>query len=517
MKTYLFPLLLATLALAINSHAQVGAVTPPASLEELTPIPGAKPRNALFILIDDLRYDALSCLGHPFIKTPNIDRIAKNGAIFQNAFVTTSLCSPSRASILTGLYMHHHGVVDNNAQSPGLVFFPQYLQKAGYETAFFGKWHMGGESDDPRPGFNRWVSFKGQGNYLPPNPNYTLNVDGERVKQKGYITDELTDYAMDWLQARDRSKPWFAYVSHKAVHAEFHPAERHKDLYSDAVIAPPATQSEESNRTKPLWVRNQRNSWHGVDFPYHSSLDVAEYYRQYCRTLAAVDESVGRLLDWLEKSGQADNTLVMFMGDNGFLFGEFGLIDKRNAYEPSMRVPLLGQCPGVIPAGSKVRGLVANIDIGPTILEAAGLTTPSHMDGRSFLSLAAGKPDAASNWRKELVYEYYWEYNFPHTPTIFALRTDEYKFIQYHGIWDIDELYDLQSDPGETRNLIFDPTQAERIKDMRQRLGKQLEAEGANQVPFTLKRNMGANLRRSSGSGAAEFPPELQREKNAKE
>ena len=271
------------------------------------------------------------------------------------------------------------------------------------------------------------------------------------------------------------------------------------------------------DRTKPLWVRNQRNSWHGVDFPYHSSLDVAEYYRQYCRTLAAVDESVGRLLDWLEKSGQADNTLVMFMGDNGFLFGEFGLIDKRNAYEPSMRVPLLGQCPGVIPAGSKVRGLVANIDIGPTILEAAGLTTPSHMDGRSFLSLAAGKPDAASNWRKELVYEYYWEYNFPHTPTIFALRTDEYKFIQYHGIWDIDELYDLQSDPGETRNLIFDPTQAERIKDMRQRLGKQLEAEGANQVPFTLKRNMGANLRRSSGSGAAEFPPELQREKNAKE
>ncbi|MEZ5432561.1 MAG: sulfatase-like hydrolase/transferase [Verrucomicrobiales bacterium] len=352
MKAYLFHLLLATLALAINSHAQVGAVTPPASLEELTPIPGAKPRNALFILIDDLRYDALSCLGHPFIKTPNIDRIAKNGAIFQNAFVTTSLCSPSRASILTGLYMHHHGVVDNNAQSPGLVFFPQYLQKAGYETAFFGKWHMGGESDDPRPGFNRWVSFKGQGNYLPPNPNYTLNVDGERVKQKGYITDELTDYAMDWLQARDRSKPWFAYVSHKAVHAEFHPAERHKDLYSDAVIAPPATQSEESNRTKPLWVRNQRNSWHGVDFPYHSSLDVAEYYRQYCRTLAAVDESVGRLLDWLEKSGQADNTLVMFMGDNGFLFGEFGLIDKRNAYEPSMRVPLLGQCPGVIPAGS---------------------------------------------------------------------------------------------------------------------------------------------------------------------
>lgn len=502
---------------ALSLAPAQGTEKPAPPLEKLAPLPGAKPKNALFILIDDLRFDALGCLGHPFLKTPNIDRLAENGAIFRNAFVTTSLCSPSRASILTGNYMHRHGVVDNNAQPPGLVFFPQYLQQAGYGTAFFGKWHMGGESDDPRPGFDRWVSFKGQGHYLPPGPNYTINVDGGRVKQKGYITDELTDYALEWLKAQPGDKPWFAYVSHKAVHAEFEPAERHRSLYADAAIPLPATFPVEANTAKPLWVRNQRNSWHGVDFPYHSSLDVAEYYRQYCRTLSAVDDSVGRLLDWLEESGQADNTLVMFMGDNGFLFGEFGLIDKRNAYEPSMRVPLLAQCPGVIPAKSEVRPMVANLDIGPTVLEAAGLPTPSHMDGRSFLPLAAGKPGAAEGWRKELLYEYYWEYNFPHTPTVFALRTDDHKFIQYHGVWDVDELYDLKNDPGETRNLIFEPAHTERIRDLRVRLGRMLREDDAERVPFTLKRGMGANLRRESGSKAAEFPPEFLRKKDGKE
>ncbi len=190
---------------------------------------GVKPRNVVFVLTDDHRYDAMGFMGHPFLETPHLDSLASNGVHLKNAFVTTSLCSPSRASILTGLYTHKHRVIDNNRLVPeGTIFFPQYLQQAGYTTAFIGKWHMGGAHDDPRPGFDHWISFRGQGNYLPPGPNYTLNVNGERVKQKGYITDELTDYAVDWLEQQNGAdKPFFLYLSHKAVHSNFTPAERH--------------------------------------------------------------------------------------------------------------------------------------------------------------------------------------------------------------------------------------------------------------------------------------------------
>ncbi|MHB1309684.1 MAG: sulfatase-like hydrolase/transferase, partial [Limisphaerales bacterium] len=179
-------------------------------------VDGVKPRNVVFILVDDHRYDAMGFAGHPFLKTPRLDSMAANGAHLKNAMVTTALCSPSRASVLTGLYTHKHRVIDNNRAVPeGTVFFPQYLQRAGYDTAFIGKWHMGGAADDPRPGFDHWVSFRGQGDYLPPRPDYTLNVDGRRVKQKGYLTDELTDYAVEWLKARPKDRPYFLYLSHK--------------------------------------------------------------------------------------------------------------------------------------------------------------------------------------------------------------------------------------------------------------------------------------------------------------
>ncbi|NND95747.1 MAG: sulfatase-like hydrolase/transferase, partial [Pirellulaceae bacterium] len=195
---------------------------------------GVKPRNVVFILTDDHRYDAMGFMGHPFLETPHLDSLASNGVHLKNAFVTTSLCSPSRASILTGLYTHKHRVIDNNRLVPeGTVFFPQYLQKHGYTTGYFGKWHMGGHHDDPRPGFDHWLSFKGQGNYLAPGPNYTMNLNGKRVKQEGYITDELTDYALEWLDARDAEKPFLLYLSHKAVHDNFTPAERHAGTYAD--------------------------------------------------------------------------------------------------------------------------------------------------------------------------------------------------------------------------------------------------------------------------------------------
>lgn len=472
---------------------------------QLPRIEGAQPRNVVFVLVDDLRYDALGFMGHPWLETPNLDALARDGVHLRNAFVTTALCSPSRASILTGLYAHRHRVVDNNNPiPPGTVFFPQYLQQAGYDTAFIGKWHMGGDSDEPQPGFDRWVSFRGQGTYLPGS-NGTLNVDGTRVPRRGYITDELTDYALEWLQDRSPDRPFFLYLSHKAVHAEFVPAERHKGRYRDKPFIRPATMADTPGNYegKPMWVRNQRNSWHGVDFAYHSDLDIAEYYRQYAETLLAVDESVGRIVAHLGERGLLDSTVVMFMGDNGFAFGEHGLIDKRTAYEASMRVPLIASGGG-LPRGTTVEHVVANIDIAPTVLEAAGLRPPEDMDGRSFLPLMRGEQIP---WRDTLLYEYFWERNFPHTPTMHALRGARYKFIRYHGLWDTDELYDLQEDPLERRNLIRDPAHREIADRMRAQLFETLEQTGGLYIPLAPDRGSLQNLRRRTGSGQAEFPP----------
>jgi N-acetylglucosamine-6-sulfatase len=346
----------------------------------------------------------------------------------------------------------------------------------------------------------------------------SLNVDGKRVPQKGYITDELTDYALEWLDELEGDKPFFAYISHKAVHAGFDPAERHRTLYSDVMIPTPKTQAntEENYAGKPMWVKNQRNSWHGVDFPYHSDLDVKEYYRDYCRALAGVDDSVGRVMKWLEDNGKKDDTLVIYMGDNGFLFGEHGLIDKRNAYEESMRVPMLAHCPEIIKPGSVVEGVVANIDIASTVLEAGGLKSAEQFDGASFLGLLTGDTKL-SDWRDFLLYEYYWEFNFPHTPTIFALRGNQYKFVEYWGIWDTDELYDLQADPQETNNLIRSPEHQKVVREMRQALYNQLQETGGLSVQLGFKRGDGANLRRLSGSEAADFPPHVMRKKNGQE
>jgi N-acetylglucosamine-6-sulfatase len=489
---------------APGPQAQASAIPPQANTTlQLQRLPGTQPKNVIFVLVDDLRHDALGVAGHPWIETPHLDGLARGGVRMRNAFVTTSLCSPSRASILTGHYAHRHRVVDNNNPVPaGTVFFPQYLQRVGYETAFVGKWHMGGESDAPQPGFDRWVSFRGQGTYLPSKAG--LNVDGKPVPQRGYITDELTDYAVDWLKQRQPNRPFFLYLSHKAVHADFVPAERHKGRYRDKPFNAPATMADtpENNAGKPMWVRNQRNSWHGVDFPYHSNLDVAEYHRRYAETMLAVDDSIGQIMSLLRERGLLESTIVMFMGDNGFAFGEHGLIDKRTAYEESMRVPLL-MSGGGLPAGAAVEDVVANIDIAPTILEAAGLAAPA-MDGRSMLRLARGE---RVPWRDVLLYEYYWERNFPHTPAMHAVRGSRYKYIRYYGLWDTDELYDLQADPLEARNLIRDPAQRATVTRMNAQLFDVLAETGGLYIPLSPDRGGTQNLRRKSGSRGAEFPP----------
>lgn len=465
-----------------------------------------KQYNIIFILLDDQRYDAMGFLqGQSFLETPNMDAVARSGAYLPNAYVTTALCSPSRASILTGQYAHRHRVVDNDSPlPPGLTFFPQYLQKAGYETAFIGKWHLGGPTDHPQPGFTHWVSFKGQGHYLP-HPD-GLNINGKKVPQKGYITDELNTYAVEWLKGRRSSKPFMLYLSHKAVHAEFIPADRHCGRYENVKFAPPKTMDPAAVHGAPIWVRNQRNSWHGVDFPYHSELDISEYYKRYAETLLAVDEGVGQILELLKQKGLAENTLVAVMGDNGFAFGEHGLIDKRTAYEESMRVPLVMQLPAVIKPGSRVDEVVANIDLAPTFLELAGTRAPPDMDGKSYLPILKGQKIA---WRDSLLYEYYWEYAFPQTPTTHALRGDRYKYINYYGLWDINELYDLRNDPLETRNLINSPEHKTIVDRMREQMFGVMERTEGMYIPLKANHWGQQNLRWEDKAKPADFPPQL--------
>ena len=336
--------MIAGLGLVACSNETSSAEASSAEAKSAQPVSSASPPNFIIVLTDDQRYDALGIL-NPDLQTPNMDKLARDGVHFENAFVSTSLCSPSRASLLTGRPMREHGVVDNNsALNPELDTFPQALQRAGYDTAMIGKWHMGGHNAAPRPGFDRWVSFPGQGRYYPISifgGKPFFNVDGEKVEQDGYITDELTDYALDWLEGRDGDDdPYLVYVSHKAVHAPFEPSKRHNGMYDDMVIED-VTPSMADMATEPLWVQNQRNSWHGADYPYHSELSLPDFQREYFETLTAVDESLGRLIEWVENSPDADNTYIIFLSDNGFMFGEHGLIDKRNAFEESIRIPLL--------------------------------------------------------------------------------------------------------------------------------------------------------------------------------
>lgn len=498
-------------------------------------IPDAGPKNVIFILSDDHRFDFMGFTGKvPWLETPNMDRLAKEGAYFPNTFVTTSLCSPSRASILTGQFSHTHTVVDNGAPAPEeLIYFPQYLQEVGYQTSFFGKWHMGGEDDDPRPGFDHWESFKGQGVYYNP----TLNINGERksYEDSTYITDLLTEHALDWLKERDKEKPFFMYLSHKAVHAEFMPAKRHAGKYeNEKIVLPPsfftsaqpvkgksnpygqrnytgttnqvedkvdypqgflnerAQKADEFEKPAsgeeyygearmPDWQKMQRESWHGVDYMYHGDMDFETFYKRYCETLLGVDESVGAVLEYLDEENLDESTLVIYMGDNGFSFGEHGLIDKRHFYEESVKVPFLVRYPEVLEGNQVIDKMIQNIDVAPTILELAGVQKPEQMQGRSIMPILKGED---VKWRDRIFYEYYWENAFPQTPTMHGVRTDRYKLIRYHGVWDTNEFYDLQEDPYEMHNLIASPQHQELIEQLTSEIYGWLEGTGGMQIPL---------------------------------
>jgi N-acetylglucosamine-6-sulfatase len=458
----------------------------------LAQIPKAKSsdqKNIIFIISDDHRYDAMGFMkANPWAETPNLDRLAKEGIHLKNAFVSTALCSPSRASILTGMYAHKHTVVDNTAPEPtDIEYFPQAMQRANYQTAFFGKWHMGNEDDHPRKGFHHWEGLRGQGEYYNPS----LNINGDRIQYKDsiYVADLLTNHAIEWIGKRDKSKPFFVYLSHKGVHAPFQPAKRHKNRYKNkSVPLPPSFSLTKTDEYKkhgiPEWVKEQRHSWHGVDYMYHGAFDFETFYRNYFETLLSVDESVGKVMDYLKENGMDQNTMVVYIGDNGFSFGEHGLIDKRHAYEESMRVPLLIKYPGLIKAGSTSEAMVQNIDIAPTLLTFAGIKVPPVMQGKSFIEVLKGN---SLQHRDKIFYEYYWEYLFPQTPTMFSIRTDQYKYIHYYGIWTQNELYDLKKDPHEMNNLIADPKYIQLSKEFSTQIFDWLSATGGMQIP--LKRN----------------------------
>lgn len=413
------------------------------------------PRNIVFILADDHRYDFIGALGHPFLKghTPNLDRLLAGGVHFRNAFVTSSLCSPSRASILTSRYMHEHGVTDNfSPLNPALQTFPLLLQKRSYHTGFFGKWHMGGEGDEPQPGFDDWLSFRGQGAYDNP----TFNRNGVRQKQQGNTTNLLTIEAASFIRA-NAARPFCLYLSHKAVHAPFRAEEKRAGLF--ATMTPPRAKtlaySDDLYRQWPSWVKERRRTRHGIDGALASDETWESLYRRYCQCLVDVDESVGHILTQLEQSHLLQDTLLVYMGDNGYMWGEHGLIDKRAMYEPSIRVPLVAHCPSLFGDQRRpVDQLTLNLDVAPTFLAAANIPIPAAMRGKSLLPLLSGSPP--EDWRREFLYEYAWEQDFPYTPSIVGLRTQTHSLMQYPGIWDIPELYNLQEDAEQQRNLLAD-------------------------------------------------------------
>jgi N-acetylglucosamine-6-sulfatase len=420
--------------------------------------------NFVFILIDDLRWDALGVTGHPFVKTPHIDRIAREGTRFTNAFVTTPLCSPSRACFLTGQYAHTHGVRDNqnnNELSHRLTTFPLLLHDAGYETGYCGKWHMGTD-DSPRPGFDRWASFRGQGQYVDPE----LNIDGVSGRHPGYMTDLLSAHAVEFIRRR-REKPFALYVAHKAVHGPFTPADRHKDLFANETIrrSPNAADTLEG---KPALTRPVGGP--GPVRPGGGSSD--DVIRNQLRCLTSIDEGVGQMLASLTETGALDNTVVIFTSDNGYFWGEHGLGDKRFAYEESIRIPLFVRYPRLARAGSSVDAMALNIDIAPTLLDLAGVKAPASIQGRSLTGLFQGK---TKGWRRSFLSEYFMEEKYPRTPTWQAARTERWKYVRCPQLEGADELYDLKADPYEMKNVIGDSAARKRLDEMKAELARLLK------------------------------------------
>ncbi|MFZ4689612.1 MAG: sulfatase [Polymorphobacter sp.] len=450
--------------------------------------------NIIFVLVDDLRWDEFGAAGHPWLETPNIDRLARDGAMFTQAIHAIPLCSPNRASILTGQYPSRHGVTGNEARSElshRLDTFPRALQAAGYRTGFIGKWHMGNDPT-PRPGFDYWVSFPGQGKIVDP----PLFENGTLSTVPGYVTDLLSDRAVGFLKAGAASdRPFFLMLSHKAIHpdaiqrndgsldlaagSKFIPAQRHAGRYADKTfprranyLAPGAVPPGDSHLSAVLARK------YGADTraKYGGEIDASTTeatIRGRSEMLLSIDEGLGRIFAQLEANGQLDSTAIILTGDNGYFYGEHGLsTERRLPYEESVKAPLLVRYPGVVAPGSKIDALVSSIDLAPTILELAGVRPGAQVQGLSFASALAGRTGPL---REAAYIEYNGDevFDWVDTSTYRAVRTDRFKLIHWVQDPARGELYDLAADPYEMANLYADPRYARQRATLEAELARQ--------------------------------------------
>ncbi|WP_237225831.1 sulfatase [Rubinisphaera sp. JC750] len=483
----------------------------------LTAVPGraADRPNILFIFTDDHANHAISCYGSQINETPNLDRIANEGMRFDNCFCTNSICGPSRAVILTGKYSHKNGFYRNgNKFNGGQQTFPKLLQKAGYQTAMIGKWHLG-EHMHPT-GFNYSEVLVGQGTYYNPVMLKDPNGDGnrERISHTGYTTDIITDLALDWLkEGRDADKPFMMMFQHKAPHREWAPGPDHLTMYDGETIPEPdnlfddyegrgtAAKTQDMSIAKTMTARDlkftvppymneeQKKVWNEAYDPKNKAFKEANltgddlirwkyqrYIKDYLRCIASVDDNVGRMLQYLEDNGLAENTVVIYSSDQGFYLGDHGWFDKRFMYEESYRQPLMVRWPNVVKPGSVNKDLVSNVDFAETFLDIANVEIPSDMQGASLVPLLKGH--TPEDWREAHYYQYY-EFEADRRTAHMVrrhrgVRTDRYKLIDFYnlGEW---ELYDLENDPREMRSVYGDPEYAQVQKDLKAKLEKLAE------------------------------------------
>ena len=436
--------------------------------------------NILFIMSDDHAAHALSCYGSRINKTPNLDRIAQAGMRFENCFCTNSICAPSRAVILTGKYSHLNGVKTNRDRfDTSQPTFPKLLQAQGYQTALVGKWHL---KEGPT-GFDYWKILPGQGEYHDP----VMIEMGKKEKLEGYVTDLITDAAIDFMSNRDPERPFCLLCQQKAPHRRWFPDAKHADLYANEDIPVPETFDDDyahrgtAARNAAMRIEKDLDEKdlkmappEGIEGPALKRWKYQRYIKDYLRVIASVDDNVGRVLDFLEASGLAENTIVVYTSDQGFFLGDHGWFDKRFMYEESLRMPLLVRYPRIVAPGSVNSGLVLNVDFASTFLDLAGAPVPDNMQGRSLRPLLRGK--TPRDWRTAMYYQYY-EFPGAHSVRLhYGIRTKRHKLIHYHVDMDEWELFDLQQDPHELRSVYEDPAYADVVADLKAQL-EQLRAK----------------------------------------
>ncbi|WNQ13078.1 sulfatase [Paenibacillus aurantius] len=465
----------------------------------------AKRPSIVFIMSDDHAAHAMSCYGSKINETPNIDRIANEGIRFDNCFCTNAICTPSRATILTGTYNHVNGVKTLSDRLDGRQqTVSKLLQQAGYQTAIIGKWHLGhGGNSDPT-GFDYWSVLPGQGDYH--NPSFIEM--GQSVKVQGYATDIITDKSIEWIDNRDKEKPFFLMCHHKAPHRPWIPDEKHAHLYEDIDIPEPETFNDDySNRASAAAAAEMRidrdltRNDLKMDHPEHlegvalKKWKYQRYIKDYLRCIASVDDNVGRLLNHLDQEGLTEDTIVIYTSDQGFFLGDHGWYDKRFMYEESLRMPFVMRYPREIPAGSTSGKMVLNVDFAPLFLDYAGVSVPDSMQGLSFRPIARGKnPDG---WRSSMYYRYWMHLSEHKVYAHYGIRTHQYKLIYYYADalgtlgseddprtpeW---ELFDLQKDPYEMINAYDDPDY-ERVAEVLTKELDRLQQEAGDQ-PFIYR------------------------------